>query len=70
MTTFAQLDTNTGDGLVIPETADLGRLRRETGVRLRSAMVERGVDAMILLGNNAVVYATGASWPTSFRPKR
>ncbi len=63
MTTFAQLDTNTGNGLVIPETADLARLRRETGARLRSAMAERGVDAMILLGNNAVVYATGASWP-------
>ena len=26
-------------------------------------MAERGVDALILLGNNAVVYATGASWP-------
>lgn len=26
-------------------------------------MTERGVDAMILLGNNAVVYATGTSWP-------
>ena len=38
-------------------------MRRETGARLRSAMAERGVDAMILLGNNAVVYATGASWP-------
>ena len=63
MTTFAQLETNTGNGLVIPETADLARLRRETGARLRSAMAERGVDAMILLGNNAVGYATGASWP-------
>ncbi|WP_083663010.1 Xaa-Pro peptidase family protein [Mycobacterium sp. IS-2888] len=38
-------------------------MRRETGARLRSAMAERGVDAMILLGNNAVVYATGTSWP-------
>ncbi|WP_083667527.1 MULTISPECIES: Xaa-Pro peptidase family protein [unclassified Mycobacterium] len=38
-------------------------MRRETGARLRSAMTERGVDAMILLGNNAVVYATGTSWP-------
>ncbi|WP_231107611.1 aminopeptidase P family N-terminal domain-containing protein, partial [Mycobacterium avium] len=38
-------------------------LRRDTGTRLRAAMAERGVDAMILLGNNAVVYATGASWP-------
>ena len=38
-------------------------MRRETGARLRSAMAERGVDAMILLGNSAVVYATGTSWP-------
>ena len=59
MTTFAQA----GAGLVIPETPDLPRLRRETGARLRSAMAERGVDAMVLLGNNAVVYATGTSWP-------
>jgi Xaa-Pro aminopeptidase len=63
VTTFAQPDTNTDNGLVIPETPDLPRLRRETGARLRSAMAERGVDAMVLLGNNAVVYATGASWP-------
>ena len=52
MTTFA-----------IPEAPDLARMRRETGARLRSAMAERGVDAMILLGNSAVVYATGTSWP-------
>ena len=64
MTTFANADTSTGstgEGLVIPETPDLARMRRETGARLRTAMAERGVDAMILLGNNAVVYATGAS---------
>ncbi|OBI16544.1 peptidase [Mycobacterium sp. E2327] len=59
MTTFAQ----SGAGLVLPETPDLGRMRRETGARLRAAMAERGVDAMVLLGNNAVVYATGTSWP-------
>lgn len=63
MKTLADLGTSSGNGLVIPETPDLARLRRETGARLRSAMTERGVDAMILLGNNAVVYATGASWP-------
>jgi Xaa-Pro dipeptidase len=63
MTTFAQAGAGTGNGLVIPETPDLARLRRETGTRLRSAMADRGVDAMILLGNNAVVYATGTSWP-------
>ncbi|WP_081286434.1 M24 family metallopeptidase [Mycobacterium asiaticum] len=38
-------------------------MRRETGARLRAAMAERGVDALVLLGNNAVVYATGSSWP-------
>ncbi|WP_197516904.1 MULTISPECIES: Xaa-Pro peptidase family protein [unclassified Mycobacterium] len=38
-------------------------MRRETGTRLRAAMAERGVDALILLGNSAVVYATGTSWP-------
>ncbi|GAB3008352.1 peptidase [Mycobacterium bourgelatii] len=54
MTTFA--DT-------IPEVPDLIRMRRETGARLRSAMAERGIDALVLLGNNAVVYATGVSWP-------
>ncbi len=52
-----------GTGLVIPETPDLTRMRRETGARLRSAMAECGVDALILLGNSAVVYATGTSWP-------
>jgi Xaa-Pro dipeptidase len=52
-----------GGALAIPDAPDFGRLRRETGARLRAEMAERGVDAMILLGNNAVVYATGTSWP-------
>ncbi|VBA54833.1 M24 family metallopeptidase [Mycobacterium pseudokansasii] len=55
MTTLAQLQ--------IPDTPDLTRMRRETGARLRTAMAERGIDALILLGNSAVVYATGTSWP-------
>ena len=38
-------------------------MRRETGARLRSAMADHGVDALILLMNDNVVYATGASWP-------
>ena len=38
-------------------------MRRETGARLRAAMTDQGVDALILLGNANVVYATGASWP-------
>jgi Xaa-Pro dipeptidase len=49
--------------LDIPETPDIERMRRETGARLRSAMADREVDALILLGNNSVVYATGVSWP-------
>ncbi|MDT5349417.1 MAG: Xaa-Pro dipeptidase [Mycobacterium sp.] len=63
MTTFAQASRASGGSLVIPDVPDVARMRRETGARLRSAMAERGVDAMILLGNNAVVYATGTSWP-------
>jgi Xaa-Pro dipeptidase len=47
----------------IPDTPDLDRMRSATGARLRSAMADHGVDALILLGNNAVVYATGVSWP-------
>ncbi len=58
MTAFAP-----AGGLAIPEIPDLTRMRRETGTRLRAAMAERGVDALILLGNSAVVYATGTSWP-------
>ncbi len=38
-------------------------MRREVSARLRSAMADKGVDALILLGNGSVVYATGASWP-------
>ena len=63
MTSTTSFLTAPSSALDIPETPDLDRMRRETGARLRSAMAERGVDAMILLGNNAVVYATGASWP-------
>ncbi len=47
----------------IPEEPDRARMRRETSDRLRSAMVDNGVDALILLNNSNVVYATGASWP-------
>jgi Xaa-Pro dipeptidase len=38
-------------------------MRSETGARIRSAMAEHGVDALILLMNGYVGYATGASWP-------
>ncbi len=38
-------------------------MRTEIGARLRSAMAEHGVDALILLMNGYVGYATGVSWP-------
>ncbi|MDT5220770.1 MAG: Xaa-Pro dipeptidase [Mycobacterium sp.] len=63
MTASATTFADAAGGLKIPETPDISRMRRETGARLRTAMVERGVNAMVLLGNNAVVYATGTSWP-------
>ena len=60
MTTFATAGLSPID---IPDEPDLARMRRETGARLRAAMKDQGVDALILLGNGNVVYATGASWP-------
>ena len=47
----------------IPDLPDRSRMYRETGARLRSAMADHGVDALILLNNGNVVYATGAAWP-------
>jgi Xaa-Pro dipeptidase len=47
----------------IPATADVGRMQRERGERVRAVMREQGIDALVLLGNTNVVYATGAIWP-------
>ena len=63
MPSSPSLQAAPSSALDIPEIPDLERMRRETGARLRSAMADRGVDALILLGNNSVVYATGVSWP-------
>ncbi|OBK15979.1 M24 family metallopeptidase [Mycobacterium asiaticum] len=52
-----------GPAIEIPDEPDPGRMRSETGARLRSAMADHGVDALILLLNGHVGYATGASWP-------
>jgi Xaa-Pro dipeptidase len=60
MTTFA---TAGSSAIEIPDLPDRARMYRESGARLRSAMADNGVDALILLGNGNVVYATGASWP-------
>ena len=60
MTTFVTPGASAFD---IPDLPDRARMCRETGARLRSAMADDGVDALILLNNNNVVYATGAAWP-------
>jgi Xaa-Pro aminopeptidase len=49
----------------IPASPDLERMRADRVARLRATMREQGVDALILLGNTNVVYATGAIWPLS-----
>src|SRR6478672_1407217 len=60
MTTSLTAVTSARD---IPDLPDRARMYRECGARLRAAMADNGVDALILLGNGNVVYATGASWP-------
>jgi Xaa-Pro aminopeptidase len=61
MTTFAQ---SAGSALIdIPDLPDRSRMYRECGARLRDTMRHKGVDALVLLGNGNVVYATGISWP-------
>ncbi len=55
--------TARGPVIDIPDEPDFVRMRAETGARLRAAMADHGVDALILLMNGHVGYATGASWP-------
>ncbi len=47
----------------IPDEPDLARMRREVSARLHTAMTDQGVDALVLLGNSNVMYATGIAWP-------
>jgi Xaa-Pro dipeptidase len=47
----------------IARSPDLDRMRRERVSRIRSIMSEQGLDALVLVGNTNVVYATGAIWP-------
>ncbi len=47
----------------VPPEADMARMHRERGERVRALMREQGLDALVLLGNTNVVYATGAIWP-------
>jgi Xaa-Pro dipeptidase len=42
---------------------DVRRMQRDRMSRIHHVMGEQGVDALVLLGNSNVSYATGASWP-------
>ena len=44
--------------LDIPDLPDRARMYRESGARLRAAMADNDVDALILLGNGNVVDLT------------
>lgn len=47
----------------LPATPDRARMQRERVDRLRALLAAQGIDALVLLGNTHVVYATGAIWP-------
>ena len=47
----------------IPEKPDFARMQRERMDRIRGIMRQQGLDALVLLGNTNVAYATGAIWP-------
>lgn len=47
----------------IPAVPDLARMQRDRMERIHTVMREQGFDALVLLGNTNVVYATGATWP-------
>jgi Xaa-Pro dipeptidase len=60
----AELDLE-ADAFDLTSPPDLDRMRRERAARLRFEMSDRGFDALILLSNANVSYATGATWPLS-----
>jgi Xaa-Pro aminopeptidase len=47
----------------IPARPDLDRMRRGRTDRVRAGLRDQGIDAVVLLGNTNVMYATGAIWP-------
>jgi len=51
--------------LTFDRPLDLARMRRERGARLDDAMKEQGVDALVLLGQANVAYATGLKVPAA-----
>jgi Xaa-Pro dipeptidase len=52
-------------GVEIPDQPDIDRMRRERTERVRAGMAGAGIDALVLLSNANVSYATGTTWPLS-----
>ncbi len=57
----ARVAAPTVDGVAIPASADLARMRGERTDRLRRQMAQSGIDALLLVGTGNVHYATGAA---------
>jgi Xaa-Pro aminopeptidase len=49
--------------LTVPTAPDLQRMQRDRWTKLQAVMTHSGVDALVLLGNANVSYATGTSFP-------
>ena len=47
----------------IPASPDFARMQCERMERMHAIMQKQGLDALVLLGNTNVAYATGAIWP-------
>jgi Xaa-Pro dipeptidase len=52
-------------GATFPSQPDFGRMQHDRSTRLRESMTAKGLDALVLLANANVSYATGVSWPLS-----
>jgi Xaa-Pro dipeptidase len=50
-------------GVAIPDEPDLGRMRRERHAKLQQQLELADLDGLVLVGTNAVTYATGALAP-------
>lgn len=48
-----------------PATPDFERMRRDRMARMQAGMAEKGLDALVLLGNTNVTYATSVGFPFS-----
>lgn len=53
------------DGVPVPDVPDMARMRTQRHARLQVELEAQGLDGLLLLGTNAVAYATGADVPAA-----